>query len=304
MIFQFSGVRIVLILFFCCCYSRTQAQELTLVCDSIMDYYMKSGYADKHFMPKGKEDKNDERQGFWKDYEVSLDITYFLIDSTPTRYKAWYLLYAEGDFKNNKREGEWTFYVIEDKTFKKIKQKTVEYIDGKEIGNYTYFFPDKSIASTGFSVNGLKERTETAYYEDGSLYGKRPFSKGKRNGLFVHYYRNQVIMEKVEYENDSLHGISLIYYPDGQLKESCKFINGKFDGVYQYYYENGQLWVERIYKNGLIQSVTGSYDMNGNARDKGTLVDGNGTVNFYTLEGKLYLIRTYENGKEVKNEEF
>ena len=304
MTFHLSGIRFALCIIFFVHYSASQAQELSLVCDSIMDHYMKSGYADKHFMPKGKEDKNDLRQGFWKDYEVTLDETYFLIDSVPTRHKAWYLLYAEGEFKNGKRVGKWDFFVIEDKTFKKIKQKTVEYIDGKEIGNYTYFFPDKSIASTGFSVNGQKDGEETVYYEDGSLYAKRPFSKGKRNGLFVHYYRNQVLMEKVEYENDSLHGISLIYYADGQLQESCQFINGQFDGVYQYYYENGQLWVERIYNNGLIQSITGSYDMNGNPRDKGTLVDGNGTVNFYTQEGKLYLTKTFENGKMVKEEEF
>lgn len=304
MTFHLSGIRIALCTLFFIHYSASQAQELSLVCDSIMDHYMRSGYADKHFMPKGKEDKNDLRQGFWKDYEVTLDETYFLIDSTPLRYKAYYLVYAEGYFKNDKRTGTWDFYVIEDKTFKKIKQKTVEYIGGQEIGNYTYFLPDKTIASTGFSVNGQKDGEETVYYKDGSVYGKRPFSKGKRNGLFVHYYRNQLLMEKVEYENDSLHGISERYYANGKMKEKCTFINGKYDGVYRYYHENGQLWVERKYSNGLIQSVTGSYDMNGNPRDKGTLVDGNGTVNFYTEEGKLYLTITYENGKSVKEEEF
>ena len=49
---------------------------MEFVKDSIMDYYMKSGYASKHFRPNGKYDKNDLRQGEWKDYEVVNDFEY------------------------------------------------------------------------------------------------------------------------------------------------------------------------------------------------------------------------------------
>jgi antitoxin component YwqK of YwqJK toxin-antitoxin module len=79
---------------------------------------------------------------------------------------------------------------------------------------------------------------------------------------------------------------------------------GESDGTYKYYYENGQLWVEKEYKNGLLMNVIGNFDPKGNHRDKGTIKDGNGTVNYYTEEGKVYSRQTFQEGKKIMEETY
>ena len=79
---------------------------------------------------------------------------------------------------------------------------------------------------------------------------------------------------------------------------------GVYEGIYRYYYENGQLWVEKEYRNERLWNIAGSYDSKGKSKDTGTLKDGNGTVLFYTEEGKIYLIQTLQNGHVMKEEKF
>lgn len=77
----------------------------------------------------------------------------------------------------------------------------------------------------------------------------------------------------------------------------------KYSGTAKLYHSNGQLWTEKIYKNGLLWSVLSNYDKKGNQVDKGTLIDGNGTLNIYDEEGKLYLIDTYKDGVLIDSKE-
>lgn len=74
------------------------------------------------------------------------------------------------------------------------------------------------------------------------------------------------------------------------------------DGSYQYYFDNGQLWTESQFKNNSMFTILSNFDRNGKPRDKGILKDGNGTVNFYTEEGVIYLIRNYQDGKLIAEE--
>jgi hypothetical protein len=77
----------------------------------------------------------------------------------------------------------------------------------------------------------------------------------------------------------------------------------KYSGISRQYHNNGQLWTERIYKDGLILSVLSNYDKNGNSVDKGTLLNGNGTLNLYDEEGRLYLIETYKDGILIESKD-
>src|SRR5690606_15414978 len=100
-------------------------QEIFFVKDDVMDNYMITGIATKHFRPQGMSDENKMRQGEWKDYESIKDFEYIEINGEPTQIFGRYLLYGEGKFVNNNREGFWKMYVIEDESFNKILQKEV-----------------------------------------------------------------------------------------------------------------------------------------------------------------------------------
>lgn len=273
----------------------SHSQNLTFVKDSIMDAYMKSGYANTHFMPKGKTDANDLRQGNWKDYEVLHDFTYLNLDDVPEQVFGDFLLYAEGKFIDGKREGLWKFYVLEDKTFKKILQKEMTYVSNEIKGIYNYFYPNGKVSHVGnYDTDKISEMT--VYYNNGKIFRTNSVVSGMITGKATTFYRDGKIAAESNYENDSLHGEYRSYYPSGSKQQISYFVNGKLDGNYQYYHENGQLWIEKEYKNCLLWNVKYNYDESGKSRDVGTLKNGNGTIIYYKSSGEIYNIQTFENG--------
>jgi antitoxin component YwqK of YwqJK toxin-antitoxin module len=83
------------------------------------------------------------------------------------------------------------------------------------------------------------------------------YSNGRKEGRYESYYENRVIEESFMYKADSI------------------------DGVYRYYYSSGNIWTEKAYNNGLLLNVNLLFDRNGEL-NKGTLINGNGTLNYYT----------------------
>lgn len=281
---------------------NSYCQQLTFVKDSIMNDYMKSGYSDKHFQPKGKEDKNKLRQGWWKDYEVVNDFEYVSINGKPKQIFGLFLLYGEGEFVDGKREGAWKFYVLEDKTFKKILQQEVSFSKGEKNGLFKYFFPSGNIGVEGKYIANKLEGEVKSYYDEGKLYGTRLYINGMKSGRHTYLHPNGKIELEHNFINDSLNGLYQTFYTNGNIQESFSYQAGKENGIYKYFYENGQLWIEKEYKNGLLMKVIGSYDNLGNPRDKGTIKDGNGTVNYYTEDGIIYSIQTFKDGVKIKEE--
>lgn len=278
-------------------------QNITFVKDSIMDDYMKSGYSNKHFMPKGKEDKNNLKQGNWKDYEVVNDFMYISFNGIPKQIFGYFLLYQEGKYVDGKREGIWKFYVLEDKTFKRILQQELTYVNGEKNGNYKYFFPSGKLGAEGkYSSNTFNGEFIT-HYENGELYGKGQFSKGLKVDKHTYYYQNGKIKFEQNFINDTLNGQAQSFYPNGNLKESLSYNKGESNDIYKYYYENGQLWIEKEFNNGLLLNVKASFDSKGNPREIGNIKDGNGTVNYYTEDGKIYSIHTFKDGVKVSEED-
>jgi len=279
----------------------SSAQQITFVADSIMDSYMKNGYANKHFMPKGKEDAAGRRQGKWKDYEVAHDFTYLFIENTPEQLEGDYLLYGEGSFFQDKREGIWKFYVIEDKTFKRILQKEISFSSGEPIGFYKYYYPNGKVSQTGaFDESRITELN--VYYPNGKLYRSRQVLDGMSNGKSFTFYPDGKVLCECQFVEDSLDGPYISYYPNGNQEEVSFFKNGSSDGTYRYFHANGQLWIEKEYTHGLLMNIKCNYDESGKSRDFGTLKNGNGTVKYYTRTGDVYSIQTFKDGVKISEE--
>src|SRR5690606_32037758 len=125
------------------------------------------------FRPQGMSDENKMRQGEWKDYESIKDFEYIEINGEPTQIFGRYLLYGEGKFVNNNREGFWKMYVIEDESFNKILQKEVSYENGQKSGSFKYFYPNGKLGIEGNYVSDNLEGEIKSYYENGNLFGIR-----------------------------------------------------------------------------------------------------------------------------------
>jgi hypothetical protein len=87
--------------------------------------------------------------------------------------------------------------------------------------------------------------------------------------------------------------------PANQIKETIELAPG-YDGNFIFRYPNGTFWSERIYKNGNPWSVLSNFDINGNTLDKGTLMDGSGTLKTYDETSKLIDTKHYKNGRLIK----
>lgn len=278
------------------------SQEIILIKDSIMTSYMKSGYANKNFVPEGPLDARHRRQGKWKDYETGEDGSFQIKEGAPSKATSIYLFYSEGEYLDNSRTGEWKIYVIENKTFRKILSRTLTYQAGIPEGSFTYYYPDGRPAQVGSYKAGAIEGPSTMLYPDGNVFGKQNFVAGKKHGRQDYYYQDGKPIYFYEYKNGLRQGPYEAYYKDGKLQESCHYVADSIDGVYKYFYPNGQIWTETVYKNGRMVSIIGSYDKYGKELDKGTLVNGNGYINYYTEEGKIYSVVTFKDGIIVKEE--
>ncbi|MFD1552960.1 hypothetical protein [Putridiphycobacter roseus] len=71
------------------------------------------------------------------------------------------------------------------------------------------------------------------------------------------------------------------------------------DGEWEYYHENGQLYQTHFWKNGKLMAVNSCFDNKGNLLNKGTIINGNGTVNNYTANGELMSTTRYADGLEI-----
>ena len=280
----------------------TYCQNLVFVKDSIMQSYIKSGYADKNFISEGKYDKNKIKQGNWKNYDAFKDVQYISVSGERIKVSGSFLMYSEGKFVDGKQEGSWKFYVLEDKTFKKILNKKMTYKNGDRAGQFKYFFPSGKVSVEGeFTTDNLNGEIKD-FYEDGKEYGKTYYSNGLKIGKHVFFHKNGVLAARYNFVDDVLNGLSEDFYSNGNPKSTFTCTKGLENGAYKYYYENGQLWTHREYKNGLLIDIIASFDSQGNPKDKGTLKDGNGTLKLYNKDGKLYCIKTFKDGEAIHTE--
>lgn len=295
-------MRLFTCLFFFLMATAARSQQIKLIKDDILEEYMKNGYADKHFRPEGKYNKDKQREGFWKDYEVVKDFTFQMNNNEPSRVHGQYLVYGEGAYIADKKTGPWTFYSIENKTNKKILLRKVTYVNGVGEGMYQCFFANGKPAESGSFKHGSRQGADTLFYDSGEVFGIQQLNNDKGHGAQQYFYRSGKPYFTARYEYGVIEGRNETWYEDGNPKEVVNYFNGKTDGVYKYYYPGGQLWTERIYQSGKLMNVTALFDKNGKSLDIGNFKDGNGIINFYNESGKIYQRNTYKDGEKIKED--
>jgi antitoxin component YwqK of YwqJK toxin-antitoxin module len=91
-----------------------------------------------------------------------------------------------------------------------------------------------------------------------------------------------------------------VYYPGGQLSSIAGYKKNTLDGYTFFYYSNGQLRQQIEYRDGKLWNILSSFDQDGNAMPIGDFKDGTGTVNVYSMNGKLIQQKQMEKGRVKK----
>jgi len=146
----------------------------------------------------------------------------------------------------------------------------------KKVGKWKYLFDDGKVFQIGKFKNNLETGEWKIYHSNGRLRQEGNFKNGKIDGLWKFYH-----------ENGILYGIGNANY-------------GDFEGNWNWYFQNGQIHTVRNYEKGKLISVDFTKNFRGQNIEKGTLVNGNGTLIIYeteTLKDSIISVLNYENGK-------
>jgi len=88
-------------------------------------------------------------------------------------------------------------------------------------------------------IQGLNAEIRKSYYESGELQNTTEYKNNKKNGLYISYYKNGVILYKELYKNNKS-VYSMRYHKNGSLYKKDKYINGK-EYSEEIYNKNGKV---------------------------------------------------------------
>lgn len=88
-------------------------------------------------------------------------------------------------------------------------------------------------------LTGVQE----AYYDNGQLFSRTHYKRGKLDGLYESWYDNGQQCERANYRRGKLDGVHLGWRSNGRLHELCHYQNGLLHGEYFKYDESGKLQV-------------------------------------------------------------
>ncbi|MDX2360974.1 MAG: toxin-antitoxin system YwqK family antitoxin [Crocinitomicaceae bacterium] len=289
-------------LIFVCSLGISFSQDYTFIKDSLLTNYLEDGHPNENFINVVGRLENDLYNGFCQVYEVLFENSFLPIGNDIEVEQGEFLIYGEGNMIDGIKDGKWTYYLIEHQSLKKFLSKESFYKKGLKEGEFRYYYPAGEIASEGNYVDNQLDGIVTNYNKYGSILSVSEYKNNLIHGSETTYYPDGVKQFEKHFTNGITDGVFKQYYPNGSIQDYQEVKMGVFHGIYRYYYDNGALWVEKEYVNGLLWNLVGNYDLNGNPYDQGTLSEGNGTENYYTTEGLLYCVRTFENGVMTNQE--
>ena len=146
------------------------------------------------------------------------------------------------------------------------------------------------------SCNSVKE-----FYETGELKACGKAKNGVKYGKWKFYHENGKIRQVGEFNLGKQNGIWHFYHDNGNEEGIGSLENGKMVGNWIWNHHNGKIYTERLYEDGKLMEIISCFDGYGNKLSKGTLKEGNGSLNNYDIEGNLLEVFNFENGIFKKN---
>lgn len=171
--------------------------------------------------------------------------------------------------KQGRRQGHW---VRTDKDGSKIYEG--DFVDGKEAGTFTYYYPNGIVRMRNvfYAVPGERCRHE-AFDEQGRLLARGEYDRRNRDGRWQFFAEDGHLVKETEYRMGIKDGLQVIYTQKGDTAEVTHWTDN---------HRNGRWW-KRIGTNGYI---TGTYVKGGL---EGRLVE-------YDEQGLLCREGYYSNG--------
>ncbi|HTR30239.1 MAG TPA: hypothetical protein VMH27_13285 [Puia sp.] len=238
--------------------------------------------------------------GFTRTYETAVLQVYDLdADSTTyTMNRQQALLCIEGELQNNKKEGLFSVYLIDNADHSrryKVWEKT--FAGDKLNGQWRVYTLRGGLVKFQTYRNDSLNGISRSYWIDGKgVMDEMEYFNGRNKFIQRTFFKNGKVESEIPYDNGKTTGVIRRYYETGTIQETQEVKDGRADGVRRYYYPNGQLSVEQVYRAGKNWEARASFTQNRQRRKAGTLKNGNGTLIFYNDDGTVREVKTFVKG--------
>jgi len=163
------------------------------------------------------------------------------------------------------------------------------------------FYENGEIKAKGKVENNKKNGKWKLYYENGNIFQIGAYSNGNEVWNWKTFHENGKIHQFGKFNDGKQTGEWNFFYSNGDRRGIGTLNNGKRIGIWKWYFNNnGQIQTERSWNNGKLIEIICCYDGQGNKLDKGTLINGNGTMKLYDINGELQETILYKNGEIIK----
>lgn len=124
-------------------------------------------------------------------------------------------------------------------------------------GRIIEHFKSNTINKSTEYVNGKEEGWQTTFYPDGSLSEKRYFTKGEKDNLHTGWWQNGNKRFEYHFTNGVYNGDYKEWYQSGQLLKHIHYTNGTDDWG-KGWRESGKLYMNYIMKDGRRYGIVNS----------------------------------------------
>lgn len=187
--------------------------------------------------PTNQTDSSGKKQGPWKKYDAEGKLKY------------------EGQFKDDKPTGKFTYYYGDGK----VKTVSVYSDNGTVARVKTYDELYTKLMAEGKYVNEKKDSTWTYYTldakQESQLISTETYAKGIKTGTWKTFYPSGKLFDSKIYKNDVLEGPWLEYFEDGTPRLKATYVKGALQGIATYYGLDGKKVAEGRFEKGLRHGV-------------------------------------------------
>lgn len=227
----------------------------------------------------------------WIGVIIGLTILWFikgwLIPSTETLYYDNGAKKAEGQIKNGKERGEWTYWYESGQV-----EAVQNYTEGALDGPVKWYYPDGKLKKEGAYKENLSNGDWTFYYPSGQVQSKGTIVNDQMAGQWVEYDENGQKTTEGNYEQGLPNGKWTYFFPNGNVEATGELKAGKETGEWSWFYASGKPSRKVRYdEHGTFTQM--AWDLAGTP----TLTDGNGIVYQYFADSTIQSETTYQEGK-------
>jgi antitoxin component YwqK of YwqJK toxin-antitoxin module len=159
--------------------------------------------------------------------------------------------FAEGQYKNGKQVGTWTYWHDNGQ-----EQRTVTYKSGQPDGSWDVHNAEGNVVAKRGFRNGKRDGTWVVYDET----GKQPlreevYADGKADGTWKVWFPSGQMRTQVEIKDGARDGSYAEWDEKGNKRAELNFVKGKLDGTATLWGTEGQKVIQQ-YDNGKLLKET------------------------------------------------